>query len=288
MRELARRRLLPTCALLALAAPVASSAAAGPAAAAQSSGTGPEGQQVTVSTTTGIDRSGATVTVQGSGFDTNKGIYVAYCVDNGPGVLPSPCGGGADTSGSLGASHWISDNPPSYAGDLAVPYDSGGSFSVTLRLTPTIGDIDCLAGGCAVVTRADHTRGADRTQDVRVPVSFAGSGGGEPDGSRSGDTGAGTSDGGSNDGGSPAGSGSDPNGADGSGDGDPAEPEPAGGVAPAPSAAATPAPEELSIARVSSSGTAGTWWWTATASLATLLLGLIVTNRVIRRRRAAP
>lgn len=136
-------------------------------------GRGPGGQALSVTPSTGIDRSGATVTVSGRGYDVTKGIYVAFCVDNGPGAAPSPCGGGADMTGALGASHWISSNPPSYGEGLAVPYGPGGSFRITLRVTPAIGDVDCTTRRCAVVTRADHTRTADRSQDVRVPTVFA-------------------------------------------------------------------------------------------------------------------
>ncbi|KXK58081.1 hypothetical protein AWW66_31935, partial [Micromonospora rosaria] len=134
---------------------------------------GPEGQQLTATPSTGVSRSGATVTVSGRGYDTAKGIYVAFCVDNGAGQAPGPCGGGADMSGSLGASHWISSNPPAYGEGLATPYGSGGTFRVTLKVDPTIGDVDCTTRRCVVATRADHTRSADRSQDVRVPVTFA-------------------------------------------------------------------------------------------------------------------
>ncbi|WP_434741402.1 hypothetical protein [Micromonospora sp. SH-82] len=134
---------------------------------------GAEGQTLTATPSTGVARTGTTVTVTGSGYDTTKGVYVAFCVDNGAGKTPAPCGGGADTSGSLGASHWISSNPPSYAEGLAKPYGPGGSFRLTLKVTPTIGDVDCTTGRCVVATRADHTRPADRSQDVRVPVTFA-------------------------------------------------------------------------------------------------------------------
>ncbi len=115
--------------------------------------------------------------MSGKGFDTGKGIYVAFCKDNGPGKPPGPCGGGADTTGSAGASHWISDNPPAYGRNLAVGYGSGGTFSVTLNVSAKLSDtVDCAATTCVVASRADHTRGQDRTQDVRVPVSFADSG----------------------------------------------------------------------------------------------------------------
>lgn len=135
--------------------------------------TGSEGQRLTVSKVTGLAPAGEVVAVDGAGFDENRGIYVAFCVDNGPGAVPTPCGGGADLTGSAGGSHWISSNPPSYGDGLAVPYRDGGSFSVTLPVSARIGEVDCTARTCSVVTRADHTRGADRSQDVRVPVGFA-------------------------------------------------------------------------------------------------------------------
>ena len=129
--------------------------------------------KLTVSKTRNLSRAGETVTVSGRGYDVDKGIYVAFCVDNGPGVLPSPCGGGADMSGGSGSSAWISSNPPSYGEGLAMPYGKGGTFRVSLKVSRKIGDVDCTQRGCAVVTRADHTRTSDRSQDVRVPIRFA-------------------------------------------------------------------------------------------------------------------
>ncbi|MEV4676073.1 hypothetical protein AB0K34_30865 [Actinomadura sp. NPDC049382] len=141
------------------------------------SATGALGQTLTVSKTSGLKAGGETVTVSGKGFDTRKGVYIAFCKDNGPGKAPSPCGGGADTTGSTGASHWISDNPPPYGRDLAVRYGAGGTFSVTLNVAAKLsGTVDCAQTRCVVASRADHTRTADRTQDVRVPVSFDGGG----------------------------------------------------------------------------------------------------------------
>jgi hypothetical protein len=130
-------------------------------------------KRLNVSKTRGLSRGGETVTVKGSGYDVSKGIYVAFCVDNGAGVLPSPCGGGADMTGSSGSSAWISSNPPSYGEGLAKPYGSGGSFTVTVRVSQKIGDVDCVVRACAIVSRADHTRTSDRSQDVRVPILFA-------------------------------------------------------------------------------------------------------------------
>jgi hypothetical protein len=126
-----------------------------------------------VSRTRDLDPAGMQVTVRGSGFDTAKGIYVAFCVTPPRGAVPSPCGGGIDLDGSSGGSIWISDDPPPYGDGLAQPYGPGGSFAVSIRVTGTIGAVDCRTTSCAVVTRADHTRGSDRSQDVIVPVTFA-------------------------------------------------------------------------------------------------------------------
>jgi hypothetical protein len=144
------------------------------AGAAGTDGRGPAGQQLSVSATSGLDVKGSTVDVRGRGYDVEKGIYVAFCVVPAPGKVPTPCGGGADTSGGTGSSAWVSSNPPSYGKGLATPYESGGSFSVRLHISNKINDsTDCRKVACAVVTRADHTRTDDRSQDVFVPVTFA-------------------------------------------------------------------------------------------------------------------
>ncbi|GHG87450.1 hypothetical protein [Streptomyces lanatus] len=151
--------------------------ATGSASAAGGSATGPEGQKLTVSKSSGLAAGGETVTVTGSGYNTEKGVYVAFCVDNGAGKTPTPCVGGVDMSGESGASAWISSNPPSYGEGLAKPYGGSGhkgSFSVQLKVRAKDANTDCTKSGvtCAVITRNDHTRGGDQSQTVRVPVSF--------------------------------------------------------------------------------------------------------------------
>lgn len=150
-----------------------------PATAADGSATGPENQKLTVSKTSGLKPDGETVTVSGSGYNTEKGIYVAFCVDNGAGKTPTPCIGGVDTAGESGASVWISSKPPSYGEGLAEPYKGSGhkgSFSVRLKVRAKDANTDCAKSGvtCSVITRNDHTRGSDQSQTVRVPVTFAG------------------------------------------------------------------------------------------------------------------
>lgn len=141
---------------------------------AQATAQGPHGQTLTVSRTTALDPAGEEVTVTGSGYDESKGIYVSFCVLPPPGQKPTPCGGGIDLSGSGGSTVWVSSNPPAYAQGLTTPFGPGGSFEVTIRVAAAIADgLDCRVVACAVVTRADHTRGDDRTADVFVPVAFA-------------------------------------------------------------------------------------------------------------------
>ncbi|TQE33946.1 LPXTG cell wall anchor domain-containing protein [Streptomyces ipomoeae] len=149
------------------------------AVAAGGSATGPEGQKLTVSASAGLDPAGETVTVSGSGYNTEKGIYVAFCVDNGAGRTPTPCVGGVDTAGESGASVWISSDPPSYGEGLAKPYGGSGhkgTFSVRLKVRAKDANTDCAKSGvtCSVITRNDHTRGSDQSQTVRIPVTFAG------------------------------------------------------------------------------------------------------------------
>ena len=155
---------------------------AAPVAAASGTGTGPNGQTVTVSDVDDLDPEGATVTVTGAGFTTangfdpsilGDGIYLAVCVDNGVGEVPTPCIGGVDTSGESTASRWITN---SGVPGLTVPMNSNGTFSTTLTIAASDENTDCfdLPTGkqCKVFTRMDHRAGADRSQDVRVPVTF--------------------------------------------------------------------------------------------------------------------
>ncbi|PWG09602.1 hypothetical protein DF268_31665 [Streptomyces sp. V2] len=135
-----------------------------------------------MSKASGLAAGGETVTVSGTGYNTEKGIYVAFCVDNGPGKTPTPCVGGVDMSGESGASVWVSSNPPSYGEGLAKPYGGSGhqgAFSVQLKVRAKDANTDCAAGGvtCAVITRNDHTRGGDQSQTVRIPVTFGGTSG---------------------------------------------------------------------------------------------------------------
>ncbi|MFI6821638.1 hypothetical protein ACIBJE_11890 [Micromonospora sp. NPDC050187] len=247
-------------------------------------GNGPNGQRLSVSRTADLPRGGTTVTISGSGYDSTKGIYVAFCVDNGSGTAPSPCGGGADMGGTSGLSHWISSNPPSYGEGLAVPYGSGGTFRVQLRVSPKIGDVDCTVRRCVVSTRNDHTRGSDRSQDVRIPVTFAGAAA-APTRTTAAPPAAPAPTGGA-----PA---ARPTG------GVPATAQPTGGTAGVTASAGAAAPADgggaggpgataggtdPAATQVTESAGTGRWWTVVTAGLAVLLVALAAV-RVRNRRR---
>lgn len=133
----------------------------------------PGGPSLSVSRVNGI-ADGQSITVSGAGFDENKGIYIALCAIPPANHAPSPCGGGQDRDGGAGVSTWISSNPPAYAEGIPDPYGPGGSFTTAFAVSPMISPtIDCRVVACAIVTRNDHTRSSDRSQDLFVPVTFA-------------------------------------------------------------------------------------------------------------------
>jgi hypothetical protein len=133
--------------------------------------TGSQGESLTVSQSKAI-KSGSTIIVTGRHYDETVGIYVAFCKVVPKGQLPTPCGGGADKSGAAGASQWISSNPPPYGAGLAKPFLPGGRFKVAVKVASKIGTIDCKRVKCAIYTRADHTRGEDRSFDLYIPIIF--------------------------------------------------------------------------------------------------------------------
>ncbi|UOR00806.1 hypothetical protein MUN77_11675 [Leucobacter allii] len=126
---------------------------------------------------------GQAVEVRGSGFDASIGIYVAVCaIPESPGEKPSPCLGGipegaesGEADGEALTSAWVTDDWAwrAFATDR---YDDAerGSFTVRFAVPPASGEgLDCRETRCAIATRADHTAGADRVQDMLLPVAFA-------------------------------------------------------------------------------------------------------------------
>lgn len=131
-------------------------------------------------------RPGDRLIVSGSGYDPDRGIYVAVCaIPDDPATKPGPCLGGVPGGGEqtvdegavqYAPSNWINDD---WAWKLfgARSYDDreAGTFTAYLEVPDAADDhIDCSAVACAIYTRNDHTAAADRVQDLFVPVGFAG------------------------------------------------------------------------------------------------------------------
>lgn len=178
-----RRRAVTAAVAALLLAGIPVGAAVSADAGTPKTATGPQGQKLTVSATTGLDPAQQKVRVQGEGYGLTTGIYVALCKDNGDNRVPSPCLGGADMSGGSKTSQWIVPPGDPYEGDLAQAFGPGGTFDVEIEIAQKGDGLDCAEVACSVVTRADHRAAGDRTQDVRIPVAFAGQdpgdGGGE-------------------------------------------------------------------------------------------------------------
>ncbi|MFF0446316.1 hypothetical protein ACFYT4_07845 [Streptomyces sp. NPDC004609] len=131
---------------------------------------------------------GQNVTVSGSGYNPDQGVYVGLCaIPAGVDVTdpttwtakPTPCLGGQDQAGTTGASHWVNSDWWWLAPNSSSPYtESGGrgAFSVQIHVKAQLSaGVTCGQGGvtCAIVTRADHLDSNDRKYDVYVPVTFS-------------------------------------------------------------------------------------------------------------------
>jgi len=128
-------------------------------------------KKLSVSQTTNLNPLGTSVTVRGTGYDVAKGVYVIVCTQAAPGPQAT-CVGGVNIDGSSSSSVWVSSNPPNYAVGLTTPFLPDGSFNIELVIVAKSGAIDCTVVKCGVVTRSDHLRYTDRTQDVFVPITF--------------------------------------------------------------------------------------------------------------------
>jgi hypothetical protein len=137
---------------------------------AATTATGSQGQSISVKSA--IVKADSQLRVTGKGFDETIGIYLAYCIKPKKGEAPSPCGGGADISGTQGVSQWISSNAPTYGKGLAIPFTPGGRFSQTVTVTKKIGKFDCTKVTCAITVRSDHLHEGDRTHDLYIPIKF--------------------------------------------------------------------------------------------------------------------
>lgn len=129
---------------------------------------------------------GQHLVVTGSGYDPDRGIYVAVCaIPADPATKPGPCLGGVPAGGEqevdegavqYAPSNWINDD---WAWKLfgARSYDDreAGTFTAYLEMPAASDDhVDCREVACGIYTRNDHTAANDRVQDLYIPVGFAG------------------------------------------------------------------------------------------------------------------
>lgn len=113
---------------------------------------------VSLSKSTGLNPAGDTITVSGHGFKTSgNGIYVGIAQQDQFTTTDSDSFG-SDTV-------WVSTS----RGNL----NSDGSFSISLPVSATFGNANCLENNCAIYTFAAHGS-SDRSQDTATPVSFSG------------------------------------------------------------------------------------------------------------------
>lgn len=129
-------------------------------------------------------QAGERIVVRGEGFDAGIGIYVGFCaIPEEPGEKPRPCLGGIPDQGGEasaedeepGASAWVTDDW-AWRAFATQRYDDAerGAFEVVLTVPEASEEgIDCTEQRCAIATRADHTAGSDRVQDLLLPVAYA-------------------------------------------------------------------------------------------------------------------
>ena len=122
--------------------------------------------------------------VSGTGYDPDRGIYVAICaIPADPTIKPGPCLGGSGSQDTVevpegtiqfAPSNWIND---AWAWKLfgARSFDdrATGTFTAYIEVPATSDDkLDCREVACALYTRNDHTAASDRVQDLGIPLGF--------------------------------------------------------------------------------------------------------------------
>ncbi|MFD4183743.1 hypothetical protein [Rhodococcus sp. NPDC058514] len=114
----------------------------------------PAGPTVTLSKATGLAAAGETITVSGTRFSgAGSGLYVGLIQDSKY---------SATDSTAWMTTKWLK---PAEIVD--------GVWTATVDVAAVKGDSDCLKNTCSIYTVAAHGS-ADRTQDTKTPVTFAG------------------------------------------------------------------------------------------------------------------
>lgn len=124
----------------------------GLASPAHASGTPAAGKAtLTAEKTTGLNPAGDVVKLVGKGFTPGVRLFILPCD-------PAQGAGRACDMGSFGG--------PTEA-------DATGSFSTDVKVAAKFGTVDCLKTRCAIAT-SNSANGKDRTQEVYLPIGFAG------------------------------------------------------------------------------------------------------------------
>lgn len=117
--------------------------------------------RITLSKSTDL-AGGEVITVSGTGFAPEQGIYVQNCV--------APAGTLGTAEGRTVKCY------PDQDGERTVwltPVPADGAWATPFTVADTFGDVDCRVQGCGVFVRRDHSGGgADFSQDAFVPISF--------------------------------------------------------------------------------------------------------------------
>ncbi len=122
---------------------------------------------VTVTPSTGLDRSGQSVSVSLSGVPAGAGVYLQWCPDN-PAGTRWPAGTCASAP-----QVWASSNPAALAQGATALTAEPLSLAVSPTITTAAGTSDCRTSACAVFVRLDHFSPSDTSLDTFVPVTFA-------------------------------------------------------------------------------------------------------------------
>jgi hypothetical protein len=159
----AARALLALAVAAAVAIPALVLVDSGPAFAAGS---------VTLSKSTNVAAAGETLTVNGSGFDSSRGVYAMFCKQVG---TPGTAAGRATGDNCAATQFWITQPQGGVQPENSTAWSGAGTFQVSFPVASTFKAIDCRASGvvCGIQTRNDHTQPGVYDQDTFTPITFA-------------------------------------------------------------------------------------------------------------------
>jgi len=159
----AGRALLALALAAVVAVPALVLADSGPAFAAGS---------VSLSKSTDVTASGETITVNGSGFDSTRGIYAMFCKQVG---TSGTAAGRASGDNCASTQFWITGPGAGVPPSGTTAWTGTGTFEISFPVAAGFKAIDCRATGvvCGIQTRNDHREPGVYDQDTFTPITFA-------------------------------------------------------------------------------------------------------------------